>query len=154
VESDRTLRDRGLEHSDLIESLVRTSFVTTAVLSRIAAEHELSLTQLRVMAILRDRHVAMNELAVYLGLDRSTISGLVDRGERRGLLQRTRNPCDGRGVDVSLTREGRRLAERGAHEVARELRPMTSALSSVETVRLAALLDRMLDTTRCSMHPM
>jgi len=31
---------------------------------------------------------------------------------------------------------------------------MTSALSSVETVRLAALLDRMLDTTRCSMHPM
>src|ERR1700685_795116 len=102
--------------TDMIDALVRTAFFTTAVLSRIAAEHQLSLTQLRVLAILRDRQGAMSDLAAYLGLDKSTISGLVDRAEKRGLLRRTPNPSDGRGVDVALTEEGMVLAELGAAE--------------------------------------
>jgi len=141
---NRKEADVGVDQSDLIESLVRISFVTTAVLSRIAAEHDLSLTQMRVMAILRDRQGGMNELAAYLGLEKSTVSGLVDRAEGRGLLKRTRNPSDGRGVHVSLTDEGASLALRGAREVALALSPMTSVLNGAETRRLTALLDRML----------
>jgi len=38
------------------------------VLNRIGTEHDLSLTQLRVLGILRDRRVKMSELAGYLGL--------------------------------------------------------------------------------------
>jgi DNA-binding MarR family transcriptional regulator len=128
----------------LIDALVRTSFFTTAVLSRIAAEHDLSLTQLRVLAILRDRRGSMSDLATYLGLDKSTISGLVDRAEKRGLLQRTPNPLDGRGVDVALTPVGTELAERGAATVARALSPLTSILSPADGRRLTALLERML----------
>ena len=94
--------------SPLIDALARTAFFTTAVLSGVAAEHDLSLTQLRVLAILRDRQGSMSDLASYLGLDKSTISGLVDRAEKRGLLRRTQNPLDGRGVDVALTARGRR----------------------------------------------
>ena len=85
------------DQTPLIDALVRTAFFTTAVLSRVAAEHDLSLTQLRVLAILRDRQGSMSDLATYLGLDKSTISGLVDRAENRGLLRRTQNPLDGRG---------------------------------------------------------
>src|SRR6202042_3742213 len=91
---------------DLIDALVTASFATMAVLTRIAAEHDLSLTQLRVLAILRDRRVKMTELADYLGLDKSTVSGLVDRAEKRGLLQRVPNPLDGRAVDVILSAAG------------------------------------------------
>src|SRR5271155_4087728 len=115
--------------TDLIDALVRTAFFTTAVLSRIGAEYDLSLTQLRVLAILRDRQGSMSDLANYLGLDRSTISGLVDRAEKRGLLRRTQNPLDGRGVDVALTARGIELAERGAATVARALSPLTKTLS-------------------------
>jgi DNA-binding MarR family transcriptional regulator len=130
---------------DLIDALVRTSFATMAVLNRIAAEHDLSLTQLRVLAILRDRRVKMSELADYLGLDKSTISGLVDRAEKRGLLRRAANPLDGRGVDVLLTADGMELAGRGAAQVARSLSPMTGALSRAEAHRLTTLLERMLE---------
>jgi DNA-binding MarR family transcriptional regulator len=130
--------------TDLIDALVRTAFFTTAVLSRIAAEHDLSLTQLRVLAILRDRQGSMSDLATYLGLDKSTVSGLVDRAEKRGLLQRTPNPLDGRGVDVAPTAEGIRLAEQGAAEVAEALAPLIGSLSPHEARRLTALLERML----------
>ena len=130
---------------ELIDALVRTSFATMAVLNRIAAEHDLSLTQLRVLAILRDRRIKMSELTNYLGLDKSTVSGLVDRAEKRGLLQRAPNPLDGRGVDVLLAPAGTELAERGAAQIAQSLSPMTRALTPAESRRLAALLERMLE---------
>jgi DNA-binding MarR family transcriptional regulator len=129
---------------ELIDALVRTSFATMAVLTRIAAEHDLSLTQLRVLAILRDRRVTMGELTSYLGLDKSTVSGLVDRAEKRGLLRRAPSPRDGRGVDVFLAPAGTQLAERGGAEIAQALAPMTGALSPAEARRVAALLERML----------
>ena len=135
----------GVDQGDLIDALVRTSFVTMAVLNRVGAEHDLSLTQLRVLAILRDRRVKMSELADYLGLDKSTISGLVDRAEKRGLLQRIPNPIDGRGVDVVLSTAGMELAERGASQIARSLSPMTSTLTRAEAHRLTTLLERMLE---------
>jgi DNA-binding MarR family transcriptional regulator len=87
----------------------------------------------------------MSELADYLGLDKSTISGLVDRAEKRGLLQRIPNPIDGRGVDVALSTEGMELADRGASQIARSLSPMTSTLTRAEAHRLTALLERMLE---------
>jgi DNA-binding MarR family transcriptional regulator len=130
--------------SPLIDALARTAFFTTAVLSGVAAEHDLSLTQLRVLAILRDRQGSMSDLASHLGLDKSTISGLVDRAEKRGLLRRTQNPLDGRGVDVALTARGRELAERGAATIAQALSPLTKTLSQAEARRLTTLLERML----------
>jgi DNA-binding MarR family transcriptional regulator len=130
---------------ELVDALSRTSFATMAVLNRIAAEHDLSLSQLRVLAILRDRRVKMSELADYLGLDKSTVSGLVDRAGKRGLLRRAPNPLDGRAVDVFLTPAGAELAERGGAEIARCLSPMTSALTRAEAHRLTALLERMLE---------
>jgi DNA-binding MarR family transcriptional regulator len=132
------------DQRDLIDALVTASFATMAVLTRIAAEHDLSLTQIRVLAILRDRRVKMSELAGYLGLDKSTITGLVDRAEKRGLLRRAPNPVDGRAVDVMLSAAGRELAERGATQIARSLSPMTTTLTRADAQRLTALLERML----------
>jgi DNA-binding CsgD family transcriptional regulator len=78
------------DEGELVDALVRSSFAVMAVLSRIGAEHDLSLTQLRMLGILRDRRVTMSELADHLGLDKSTISGLVSRAEKRRLIERTR----------------------------------------------------------------
>ena len=130
----------------LIDGLVRAGFEVMAVLNRIGSENELSLTQLRVLAILRDRRLRMSVLADYLGLEKSTLSGLADRAEKRDLLARSPNAGDGRAVDVYLTAVGARLAERLSGEVAAALAPLTGALTTVEQQRLAALLDRMLAT--------
>jgi DNA-binding MarR family transcriptional regulator len=150
--SDSPTRLAASDRSHLIDALVRTSFITTAVLSTIAAEHGVSLTQLRVLAILRDRRGKMSDLAAYLGLDRSTISGLVDRAEKRGLLTRTPNPDDGRSVDVALTTAGIELATRGAAQIQQSLSPMTTTLTPAETRRLTALLKRMLDSHQGPVH--
>jgi DNA-binding MarR family transcriptional regulator len=130
--------------ADLLDNLVLTSFTVIALLSRTAAEHELSLTQLRMMAILRDRTPTMADLADFLGLERSSVSGLIDRAARRGLVQRTASRSDGRAVQVSLTPDGHRLAGQVTGEVAGLIAPMTSTLSGAEQKRLAQLLGKML----------
>jgi DNA-binding MarR family transcriptional regulator len=130
----------------LVDALVQTSFATMAVLTKAAADLDLSLTQLRVLAILRDRRLRMTALADHLGLEKSTMSGLVDRAQKRGLLTRAPNADDGRVVDVLITDAGARLAERVAGEVAEALTPLTGALPAADQRRLTALLARMLGT--------
>ena len=127
-----------------MDALAQSSFVVMGVLTRIGAEHDLSLTQLRVLGILRDRRVRMSDLANYLGLDKSTMSGLVDRAERRGLLERGKNPTDGRAVDVFMTAAGRELAQRVHAQVSRALAPIMDRLGSRERSTLTRLLARML----------
>ena len=143
--SSEAAQPTGPDQRELIDALVRASFAVMAVLNRIGAEHDVSLTQLRVLGILRDRRVKMSELADYLGLDKSTISGLVDRAEKRGLLRREPNPVDGRAVDVFLTDEGTELAGRGAAQIARALSPVTGKLTRAEARRLTTLLETILD---------
>ena len=48
-------------------------------------------------------------LARSIGYDTSTIGGVVDRLEKRGLLQRQASPTDRRVRQLTLTEEGRRV---------------------------------------------
>jgi DNA-binding MarR family transcriptional regulator len=127
------------------DGLVQVSFAVTAVLSQVAAAHELSLTQLRMFGVLRDREITMAELAGSLGLDRSSVTGLVDRASRRGWVQRRQGVADRRQVLVSLTDEGRQLAALGAEEVGSLLRPLVGPLSVAERESLARLLGALAD---------
>ena len=130
----------------LVDALARSAHAVVGVLTRVAAEHDLSLSALRVFAILRDRErLRMSALAAHLGLDRSTLSGLVDRAERRGLLRRASDADDGRGIEVGLSREGQAFAERITAAVRVALAPQIDGLSAPERARLTALLERTLD---------
>lgn len=131
----------------LEDALVRMSFRVTAVLTRIGSEHNLSLTQLRMLGLLRDRRPRMSDLALFLGLDKSTMSGLVERAERRGLVARGRSAEDARAVDVSITARGSELAERAHEEILAALLPFTGRLSAEERRRLTGLLDAVSGTS-------
>ena len=106
-----------------VDALVEKSFAVMGVLTRVAAENGLSLTQLRVLGILRDRRLRMAELADFLGLDRSSLSGLIDRAEQRGLVQRTRNPDDKRVIEVGMTPIGLEQARAAQEQIRRALTP-------------------------------
>ncbi|GGV41570.1 MarR family transcriptional regulator [Kitasatospora herbaricolor] len=125
----------------LIDGLVRSAFQVMGVLTRIGAEHDLSLTQLRVLGIVRDRRPRMSDLAAFLGLDKSTLSGLVDRAERRGLLARTTSPEDKRAVVVQITDAGLDLTQRLYEQMRDTLAPATGRLGAQQRHELAELLE-------------
>jgi DNA-binding MarR family transcriptional regulator len=137
--------DREQASTEVLDGLVQVSFTVVALLSQVATAHDLSLTQLRVLAILRDREPKMAELAAFLGLERSSVSGLVDRAVKRGLVRRDVSRDDGRAVRVSLTEEGHRLASLLVEQVGVLIAPMTDNLGAAEQKRLSGLLLRMLE---------
>jgi DNA-binding MarR family transcriptional regulator len=124
----------------LVDALVQSSFGVQGVLRRVAARHDLTVVGMRVLGILRDREPGVIALAAYLELDKSSVTGLVDRAEGRGLLERVADPDDGRAVRIRLTLKGRRLATTGAAEVEKELATVVAGLTEAERRRLAALL--------------
>jgi len=132
------------EQTQLIDVLAQTAFVVIGVLTRIAAEHDLSLTQVRVLGILRDRRLRMAELADFLGLEKSTLSGLVDRAQKRGLLERGKDAEDGRAVTVFMAPAGFELAQRVEADVHQALAQVTDRLEPGQRSRLTLLLDTML----------
>lgn len=117
-------------NQDFIDALVQTSFEVIAVVSRVGAEHDLSLTLMRMLGILRDRVLSPAELADYLGLERSTVSGLIDRAERRGLISREASQTDGRSTRLTLSPEGHSLAETATGKVATRLSPLVEDIEA------------------------
>ena len=136
------------DFDDLRDALVQISFALMAALTEVAGEHDLSLTQLRMLGILRDREPTMADLATFTGLERSTVSGLVDRASERGLVVRAADPRDRRSVRVSLTRQARALVPEVTAAIGDRIKPLTSQLSSAEQKRLTALLAKALGQPR------
>jgi MarR family transcriptional regulator, lower aerobic nicotinate degradation pathway regulator len=137
--------DRVDDHLEgLRDALAQMSFTLMAVLTEVAAEHDLSLTQLRVLGILRDREPTMADLATFTGLERSTISGLIDRAAQRGLVVKTADPHDGRSVRVTLTESARGLVPAMTAAIGDRITPLTGRLSTDEQRRLTALLTKAL----------
>ncbi|WP_329456078.1 MarR family winged helix-turn-helix transcriptional regulator [Streptomyces sp. NBC_01497] len=123
----------------IVDSLAQLSFVVQSALGKVATDHGLSVIQLRLLGVLRDREPGMQELARHLGLDKSSMTGLVDRAERRGLVRRDPSPHDGRAVQVSLTEEGHILARVLTVEADRRVLALTAGLTEEQCSRLSLL---------------
>ena len=132
--------------SALVDGLAQLSFEVQNQLAAIAARHDLSLTQVRLLGVLRDREPGIQQLAEHLGLEKSSVSGLVDRAEARGLVRRATSADDGRAVRVVISPKGRTLVERGEREVQIALLEVVTPLTKADRSHLADLLARCLPT--------
>jgi DNA-binding MarR family transcriptional regulator len=86
--------------------------------------------------------VTQSGLAQAVGLDRSTMVGLVDKLEERGLIERRRG-ADRRTNELSLTRAGRALVVRLKRRIASHERRVAAPLTSAERAQLIALLEKL-----------
>jgi len=127
-----------------VDGLAQLSFLIQGLLERRAAEHDLSIIQTRLLGVLRDRTPTMNELARFLGLDKSSVTGLVDRAERRGLVARVPSATDRRAVLVSLTEEGRSFVSQAAAAFEADVSALLSRLPPRERETLSRIVSRLL----------
>jgi MarR family transcriptional regulator, lower aerobic nicotinate degradation pathway regulator len=126
------------------DGLAQLSFLVQGILEIRAREHGLSITQTRLLGILRDRRPTMNELARFLGLDKSSVTGLVNRAERRGLAVRVPSTADRRAVLVSLTDLGRSLASAIEARFDADISLLLERLPAPDRDALAQLISRLL----------
>jgi MarR family transcriptional regulator, lower aerobic nicotinate degradation pathway regulator len=121
-----------------VDALAQLTFAVQGALGRTAAAHDMSIVQARLLGILRDRSPSITELAVFLQLDKSSVTGLVDRAEERGLVARTASALDGRSVQVTITAAGQELVDRGTTAFEDEIAILVADLNPSQRARLSA----------------
>lgn len=80
-----------------------------------------------------------------LGVDRSTLAGVVDRLEEKGLLSRRCGPTDRRSNALRLTRAGKRIIGEMDRSARKAESRALEALSIAERRRFAQLLARLVE---------
>lgn len=130
------------ERMGIAAALVRTSHLVQAVYAEASREYGLTVQQGQLLCVLMRGPRGMGELGGMLGLEKSSLTGLVDRAVRRGLVRREPDPQDGRAVTVSLTAEGGRLVEPFYADACRRMDGLAATLSAGDRGRLASLLAR------------
>ncbi|MFJ8465542.1 MarR family winged helix-turn-helix transcriptional regulator [Streptomyces swartbergensis] len=126
----------------VVAALVRAAFLVDGVYAEASRAYGLTPQQGKLLCVLMPQPYGMGELGEMLGLAKSSLTGLVDRTVRRGLVRREADPRDGRAVRVGLTEEGAALAEKFYAETCRRMEALPSGLNSAERERLAVLLSR------------
>ncbi|SDL73367.1 DNA-binding transcriptional regulator, MarR family [Glycomyces sambucus] len=123
-------------------ALVRTAFLVDAVYADAVRHFDLTVPQAQLLCVIMARPFGMFELAKTLGLAKSSISGLVDRCEKRDLVRRESDPGDGRAARVALTAKGAQLADEFHDDVTRRVAELPLSLSEAERATLVDLLGR------------
>jgi len=108
-----------------------------------AAEHALTGAQARLLSLLSLEPLPMRRLAQQLKCEPSNVTGIVDRLETRGLVERRPDPTDRRVKLAAATTEGRQVA-RSLRDSLRFAREPLAGLSDEERLSLRDLLRRML----------
>ena len=124
---------------NLMDALAQLSFMVQGALAKRAADQDLSLIQTRLLGVLRDRRPTMQEVAQLLELDKSSVTGLINRAERRGLVQRSPSSEDRRSVHVTLSPVGRRVAQKVVRAFQHDIDAATAHLTKAERDRLRQL---------------
>lgn len=131
--------------------LVRVSRLVQTVFAEVSRCHGLTTQQTQLLCVLSRGPVGMTELSRSLHLEKSSLTGLVDRVERRGLVERVPDARDRRACHVTLTAEGTHCATEVHQAVTERLDALGAELPAAEREAVAAALARVLsrdDTPR------
>jgi DNA-binding MarR family transcriptional regulator len=127
---------------DLIGSLARRM---ERLESQALGQANLTAAQYMILANLHAKDGRpLGELADVMRCSRSTVTGVVDTMERKGLVAREANPADRRSHLLRLTQKGRTL-RRSTPELEASFQSCGSCLDSQEFGRLRDLLSRLDD---------
>jgi len=126
---------------------VRRIIRTVAVHSRrLAVEHDVTGPQLSTLnALSRTGTMTGTQIADTLLLSPSTIVGVLDRLEDKGLVERRRDTEDRRRVLVDLTEEGHDLVKRVPHPLENSLMKALKGVPDTEKEKLASELERLVE---------
>ncbi len=108
----------------------------------------LSAPQVWVLSVLEGAPgLSLNDLSERIFAHPSTVSGIIDRLEERGVVRRERDPDDGRGVRLSLTPRGRRMVGNSPPPVQVGLRDALERMPAAQLRQLRRSLDHLVRET-------
>ena len=108
-----------------------------------ASRYGVTPTQLSVLKLLQEvGDLSLGALSKEIQAHNSTVTGIIDRMEAAGLVERTRSEDDRRVWMIRLTAQGRKVAERARVSPWDTLRHALAALTPADQEKLTQILKK------------
>jgi DNA-binding MarR family transcriptional regulator len=137
-----------------VEALRRLFRATQEYSKAVQSRSGLSAPQLRALQIVDGTPgISIGDLSRQMFAHPSTVSGVIDRLEARGAVQRTADEEDRRGVRLNLTGKGRTMLRRSPAPVQSGLADALEAMPKAKLAQLRSSLDEVVDKTEAARGP-
>lgn len=131
---------------EILQSLRRIIRAVDLHSRRLKAAFELTAPQLVcLLTVAEEGPISLSFVALRMHLSPSTVVGILDRLEARGLVERTRDQQDRRVVRVTATTKGRRLARRAPSPLHDNLADSLARLPRRDQASIASALGRIVE---------
>jgi DNA-binding MarR family transcriptional regulator len=115
----------------------------------VAEQYGLTGSQLLVLKMLQPAgQLSLSELSEKIRAKNSTVTGIIDRMERDGIVLRNRSEEDRRVVHLSLTPKGRKLAQAAAVDPMHLFRALLEDLPQKDAAELERIMKRLAGRVR------
>jgi DNA-binding MarR family transcriptional regulator len=136
--------DSNAEIDGIVETLIYLYAESRRITKHAARELGLTGPQLSVMKLLETMgDLSLSNLSERIRAQNSTVTGIIDRMEREGLVVRERSTSDRRVVYIKLTPKGAALAKTIEVEPMEIFRTVLQALSKEDTRDLLRILGKL-----------
>ena len=130
--------------SDLASALVQTMHRLQDLHAETSRPLGLTPQQAHLLCVLISGPLGMTELSRILSIERSSLTSMVDRLERRDLVARVANPADRRACRIELTAAGKDLAHQCHEAVVDRIQDLASELPAATRTTLTKALQSIL----------
>jgi DNA-binding MarR family transcriptional regulator len=131
------------EIDSILEAILYLYTESRRVTKELARQVDLTGPQLTVLKMLEGLgDLSLSELSERIRAQNSTVTGIIDRMEREGLVTRTRSTEDRRVVKIRLTDKGSKIARAIAVEPMEIFRGALDSLTAGETRELLKILTK------------
>jgi DNA-binding MarR family transcriptional regulator len=138
--ADMPMREELFERA--VTAYARALWALDPVRFKLWTDRKLTMPQVRILFLLVEQgDQSAGELAEYLSVSPSTITGITDRLTRQGLIERRDDPRDRRLVRLCLTPEGRGLTMEIADSSRAVLRRIFERMGAARAEALAQCLE-------------
>lgn len=128
----------------IVEAIVFLYTESRRITKDMAARHGLTGPQLAVLKMLEPvGKLSLSELSWKIRARNSTVTGIIDRMEREGMVERRRSDQDRRVVHIVLTRKGQKLADGVPVAPVQIFRQVLGELSGRDAAELRRILTRL-----------
>jgi DNA-binding MarR family transcriptional regulator len=108
--------------------------------------YSISAAQLNcLLALYKNGPLRPSQIAKYMLVKSSTVTGVVDRLEQKGLVQRLRNSPDRRVITIELTETGIQLAKNAPPPIQQKIIDGLKKISKAEIDQIANSLSKLTD---------
>jgi MarR family transcriptional regulator, organic hydroperoxide resistance regulator len=142
-----------VEVDQILEAIIYFMTETRRITKELAKRANLTGPQLTVVKILETiGDLSLSELSDKIRSQNSTVTGIIDRMEREGLVQRVRSHEDRRVIRIHLTEKGAKLARDIPVEPMEVLRSALGGLTPHETKDFLRVMTKVAKRIRETVH--